>query len=84
MDLLQESNLLLQALNASLQVQPGQSGIVNILDTNTETQINIVRTNKEGKRVQEEQETERMKVVDERHKRKSCAKMECFTFHFGI
>lgn len=38
MDLLEESDLLLQALNASLQVQPGQSGIVNILDTNAETE----------------------------------------------
>ena len=35
MDLLEEGDLLLQALDASLQVQPGQSGIVNILDTNT-------------------------------------------------
>lgn len=34
MDLLEEGNLLLQTLNASLQVQPGQSGIVNILDEN--------------------------------------------------
>lgn len=32
MDLLKEGNLLLQTLNASLQVQPGQSGIVNILE----------------------------------------------------
>lgn len=35
MDLLEECNLLLQSLNPSLQVQPGQSGIVNILETNT-------------------------------------------------
>ncbi len=33
MDLLEEGDLLLQTLNASLQVQPGQSGIVDILDT---------------------------------------------------
>ena len=32
MDLLEEGNLLLQTLNAPLQVQPGQSGIVDILD----------------------------------------------------
>lgn len=32
MDLLEEGNFLLQTLNASLQVQPGQSGVVNILD----------------------------------------------------
>lgn len=38
MDLLEEGDLLLQTLNASLQVQPGQSGIVNILDTNTDTE----------------------------------------------
>lgn len=33
MDLLEEGNLLLQTLNASLQVQPGQSSTVNILET---------------------------------------------------
>lgn len=37
MDLLEEANLLLQTLNASLQVQPGQSSIINILDMKTET-----------------------------------------------
>lgn len=31
MDLLEEGDLLLQALDASLQVQPGQRGVVNIL-----------------------------------------------------
>lgn len=44
MDLLEEGNLLLQALNASLQVQPGQSGIVNILDTDAETENKIIVT----------------------------------------
>ena len=43
-DLLEEGNLLLEALNAPLQVQPGQSGIVYILDTNKETSIFFIRT----------------------------------------
>lgn len=48
MDLLEEANLLLQTLNASLQVQPGQSSIINILDMKTETcQI----TNKKGEKI---------------------------------
>lgn len=37
MDLLEECNLLLQTFNPSLQVQPGQSGIIYILDTNVIT-----------------------------------------------
>lgn len=36
MDFLEEGNLFLQALNAPLQVQPGQSGTVNILQTSTQ------------------------------------------------
>lgn len=38
MDLLEEGNLLLQALDASLQVQPGQRGVVHILEVITEQQ----------------------------------------------
>lgn len=37
-DLLEEGNLLLQALDASLQVQPGQRGIVHILEVVTTQQ----------------------------------------------
>lgn len=46
MDLLEEGNLLLQTLNASLQVQSGQSGTVNILET-TKQNILSVKDNKE-------------------------------------
>lgn len=35
MDLLEEGDLLLQALDASLQVQPGQCGVVHILEAIT-------------------------------------------------
>lgn len=41
MDLLEEGNLLLQTLNASLQVQPGQSGIVNILDAKKKKNVHV-------------------------------------------
>lgn len=85
MDLLEEGNLLLQTLNASLQVQPGQSGIVNILDTDAETEKKIiVTTNRKCKKVQREVEIERKKVVDERDKRESCVRMERFIFDFGL
>lgn len=60
MNLLEEGNLLLQALNASLQVQPSQSGIVNILDT-TQKQNNCYHKFKK--------EADRNKVVDERVKK---------------
>lgn len=43
MDLLEESNLFLQGLNASLQVQPGQCGAINILDTNTNKKTKILQ-----------------------------------------
>lgn len=52
MDLLEENNLLLQCLNPSLKVQPGQSGIVDILDTNT--QKNTAKLYSNGKKVQQE------------------------------
>ena len=39
MDFLQEGNLLLQALNAPFQVQPGQSGTVNILNSNRKQKL---------------------------------------------
>lgn len=42
MDLLEEGDLLLQALDASLQVQPGQGGIVHILQANTKRSIAAV------------------------------------------
>lgn len=69
MDLLEEGNLFLQTLNAPLQVQPGQSGIVYILGANTDTQKIIATTNRKDKKVQGKQEIESEKMADERDKR---------------
>lgn len=41
MDLLEEGDLLLQALDASLQVQPGQRGIVYVLGVTTRQQQEV-------------------------------------------
>lgn len=60
-DLLEEGDLLLQTLNAPLQVQPGQSSIVNILDTQTHTHtINIeMIINRKCQKLLQDQDIER-------------------------
>lgn len=54
MDLLEESDLLLHCLNSSLKVQPGQSGIVNVLDINTKNTAEIYSRVQQENQIREE------------------------------